>query len=99
MAEKRRQSPPPSGGDEKPRSFEQHLQDLEGIVAELEKGDLPLEESIERYRKGLSSLRACYEILNKAQKQVEELTRDVRGALGTRPFEEKEGDGGSETPF
>ncbi|HET6203406.1 MAG TPA: exodeoxyribonuclease VII small subunit [Planctomycetota bacterium] len=81
---------PASSADGKPRTFEENLEDLEGVVAELEKGDLPLEESIERYRKGLASLRACYEILQKAQRQVEELTRDVRGALATRPFEAPE---------
>ena len=89
----RPKSTPPSPGDEKPRTFEEHLEDLEGIVGELEKGDLPLEESIERYRKGLASLRACHEILEKAQRQVEVLTRDVRGALSTRPFEAPEGEG------
>jgi exodeoxyribonuclease VII small subunit len=97
LAEKRKSSAEPVPTGEKARSFEQHLEDLEGIVAELEKGDLPLEESIERYRKGLASLRACYEILNRAQKQVEELTRDVRGALATRPFA-GEGEGEGENP-
>ncbi|HKB15688.1 MAG TPA: exodeoxyribonuclease VII small subunit [Planctomycetota bacterium] len=92
MAAKAKSAAGPSG-EEKTRSFEQHLGDLEGVVAELEKGDLPLEESIERYRKGLASLRSCYEILQKAQRQVEELTRDVRGALSTRPFEAPEGEG------
>jgi exodeoxyribonuclease VII small subunit len=73
------------------KSFEENLSELEGIVAELERGDLPLEVSIERYRVGLGALRACYEILRNAERQVEELTRDLRGALETRPFAGEEG--------
>ena len=82
------------------KTFEANLSELEEIVAQLEKGDLPLEVSIERYRTGLGALRACYEILQKAERQVEELTRDLRGALEKRPFPGGEAPAGEEgAPF
>jgi exodeoxyribonuclease VII small subunit len=60
--------PPP------PPTFDQRLQRLEAIVAELENGGLALEPAIERYQEGVSLLRDCRSVLVGLQKRVEELT-------------------------
>jgi exodeoxyribonuclease VII small subunit len=71
----------------KAESFEDHLQALETIVEELEAGDLALEKSLERYQEGVKRLKACYELLTKAEKKVKILLRDAEGNLVEKPFE------------
>lgn len=66
-------------------SFDDRLERLEAIVAELEDGGLALEPAIERYQEGIELLRQCHGVLKGFQKQVEELTRDAEDAL--RPFD------------
>ena len=58
-------------------SFEERLKQLQEIVAKLEEGDLPLLESIERYREGIEALKACRALLEDAQTTVEILTREA----------------------
>lgn len=75
--------------EKKAKSFEQSLKDLETIVSDLEKGELPLEESIQKYQSGIERLKECHEILGKAQKRIEILTKDAKGALVVKPMDEK----------
>jgi exodeoxyribonuclease VII small subunit len=58
--------------DEEP-DFESALEQLEALVARLEKGELSLEESLKQYETGVALTRRCQEILDKAQQRVEEL--------------------------
>lgn len=76
--------------DKTPKSFETHLNELETIVGELERGDLPLEESIQKYQSGIERLKECHKILEEAQKKVDLLTRDARGTLSLKPLEAQE---------
>jgi len=69
------------------KTFEEHLQEAEAIVRELESGALPLEESLARYEKAVAALKACHAILDGAEKRVEALTRRADGTLETKPFE------------
>ena len=55
-------------------SFEDRLARLEGVVEALEGGELPLEESIERYQEGVGHLKECLAVLDAARKRIEELT-------------------------
>ncbi|BBE72170.1 exodeoxyribonuclease VII small subunit [Oharaeibacter diazotrophicus] len=69
-------------------SFEQALKELEGIVARLEQGSVPLEESIAIYERG-DALRAhCDALLKTAEARVEKirLAADGRPA-GTEPLD------------
>ena len=50
----------------KPQNFETSLEELERIVRELERGDLPLEKSLELFEQGVKLSRACQERLNEA---------------------------------
>lgn len=60
----------------KKESFEDNLKQLEVIVNKLESRDIPLEEAIEAYKKGLDLSKKCYEIFKATEdlivKKVEE---------------------------
>ena len=75
----------------KPQNFETSLEDLERIVRELERGDLPLEKSLELFEQGVKLSSACQERLNEAERRIEILTRDSQGRASVSPFE-PEGD-------
>jgi exodeoxyribonuclease VII small subunit len=64
---------------EKP--FETSLTELEAIVAKLEGGDLPLEESLDLFEKGIKLSRECRERLAKAERRIEILIKDADGSL------------------
>jgi exodeoxyribonuclease VII small subunit len=64
---------------QKKQSFEDSLAELEKIVTKLEEGDLPLEESLELFEKGVGLSRECQERLNQAERRIEVLLKDQRG--------------------
>jgi exodeoxyribonuclease VII small subunit len=70
-----------------PQNFETSLEELERIVRELERGDLPLEKSLELFEQGIKLSRACQERLSEAERRIEVLTRDNHGRPAVRPFE------------
>ena len=61
--------------------FDARLTELEAIVAELEDGELSLEDAIERYGAGVQLLRRCHAQLGEYRARVEELSREAEGAL------------------
>lgn len=71
----------------KEKSFEEHLQEAEAIVRELESGALPLEDSISRYEKAVAALKKCHAILDAAEKRIETLTRRADGTLESKVME------------
>lgn len=72
-------------------SFEKSLETLERIVEELEKGQLTLDEALERYERGVAAHKECEEMLAAAEKRIEVLLRGADGKLETRPFQPPEG--------
>lgn len=60
-----------------PQSFETALAELEGIVASMEAGQLPLEQSIAAYRRGAQLLQFCQNALKDAAQQVKLLESGV----------------------
>ena len=66
-------------------TFDERLTRLEGIVSELENGDLGLEPAIERYTAGIELLKSCHATIEAQRARVEELTADAERAL--RPFD------------
>jgi exodeoxyribonuclease VII small subunit len=60
-------------------TFEQALQQLEQIVQKLEKGELPLEESLALYEDGIRLSRLCHGKLEEAEGRIETLLKDARG--------------------
>jgi exodeoxyribonuclease VII small subunit len=69
-------------------SYEASLADLENIVRELEKGDLPLEESLQLFERGIRLSRECQERLNEADRRIEILLRDSEGRPLITNFED-----------
>ena len=66
-------------GNEK--SFETSLAELEDIVTKLEDGDLPLEDSLGLFEKGIKLSRECRERLSKAERRIEVLMKNADGEL------------------
>jgi len=56
-------------------NFETSLEELERIVKELEKGDLPLERSLELFETGMRLRTECKKLLEDAESRVEVLTK------------------------
>ncbi len=59
--------------------FEQAMARLEAIVGELEKGDLPLDESLKIFEEGIRLSKNCLKILEDAEHKVEVLVQDKNG--------------------
>lgn len=68
-------------------SFEQALTELETIVRGLEKGDTPLEQSIESYERGVALKKHCESKLRDAQAKIEKITVGANGSLSTTPLD------------
>ncbi len=67
--------------------FEEALARLEAIVARLEGGDLPLEESLGLFEEGVRLTRHCSKRLTEAERKVSILLKDAQGQLEEKPFE------------
>jgi len=63
------------------KTFEESLDQLEAIVRKLEDGDLPLEESLELFEKGVKLSRECKERLARAERRIEVLMKESNGEL------------------
>ena len=68
-------------------SFEEALQELESIVEKLERGDAPLEESINIYQRGAQLKSHCETKLKNAQLKVEKIVLDGQGQASTEVFD------------
>ncbi|QYO65800.1 exodeoxyribonuclease VII small subunit [Leptolyngbya sp. 7M] len=68
------------------KTFEQALDELESIVKRLEEGDMPLEESLELFERGVRLSRDCRDRLEKAERRIEMLTKDPSGEIRLEPI-------------
>lgn len=68
-----------------PQDFETALAELEGLVARMEDGSLPLEASLLSYKRGVDLVRVCQERLARAENQVKVLEGEL-----LRPIEDSE---------
>lgn len=66
--------------------FEQAMARLEAIVGELEKGDLPLDESLKIFEEGIRLSKSCLKVLEEAERKVEVLVQDKNGKKQLRAF-------------
>ena len=72
------------------QNFESSLAALEKIVRELERGELPLEKSLELFEQGVRLSRECQERLQAAERRIEVLLRDGEGRAIVGAFDEEE---------
>jgi len=56
-------------------------------VQKLERGDVPLEESVTIYERGEALKRRCEELLRQAEARVEKITLDAGKPTGTTPLD------------
>ncbi len=69
-------------------SFEDAMAELESVVGQLERGDVPLEESIKLYERGAALKKRCQAKLKEAEEKVAAITLDGDGnATGTKAVE------------
>ena len=68
-------------------NFEQSMRELETIVERLEKGEIPLEEAIHAYERGVALSRHCEKKLKDAQRRIEKIVIDKDGAVSSQPAE------------
>ena len=66
--------------------FEDSLKKLETIVAQLEEGDLALEESLKLFEEGVSLSAACKQELDAAEGKVQMLVKQRDGSQKLEPF-------------
>ncbi len=79
MANKKNQTPP--------KSFEDALAELERILADIEGGTVPLEQSLMMYERGQFLIQHCRTVLSRAEKQIEVLSKGEGGELAATPME------------
>ena len=71
--------------------FEDALAELEGLVQRLEKGELPLEESLAAFERGMTLVHQLGGRLAQVEERVEVLLRSETGKLLLRPLRDDEG--------
>ena len=70
--------------------FEQALERLEKIVADMESAELPLDNVVSKFEEGTRLVRFCAQKLQEAEKKIETLARKKDGTVTTEPFEPAE---------
>mgnify|MGYP001284775915 FL=1 len=75
-------SPPETSETSRVAEFEQSLDELEQLVARMEKGDLPLDESLTAFERGVGLYRQCRGALDQAELRVRQIIdpNDLDGA-------------------
>ncbi len=66
-------------------SFEKNIERLEQIVRAMERGDVPLEESLKLFQEGTGLVAQCGKLLDEAELQVKKIASGVNG----EPMEEE----------
>ncbi len=88
------------GGAPKPKddglSFEQAIERLEKIVADMEAAELPLDDVLKKYEEGTRLVRFCSQKLEEAEKKIELLTKKADGSIELKPFEPAEAETGED---
>jgi len=72
--------------DEATLDFEAALDELEKLVARMEEGDLPLEETLKQFERGMELTRQCQKALADAEQKVDILV-EKSGQTVVEPFE------------
>ena len=57
-------------------SFEEAIKELTAIVGKIEQGEIPLQDSLEQYEKGMALIKQCRTILQKAEERIEKVSKE-----------------------
>jgi exodeoxyribonuclease VII small subunit len=57
-------------------SFEEAIKELTNIVGKIEQGQIPLQDSLQQYERGMALIKHCRTILQKAEKRIEKITKE-----------------------
>ena len=57
-------------------TFEEAIGQLKEIVGKIEQGEIPLQDSLEQYEKGMALIKHCRGILQKAEKRIEKISKE-----------------------
>lgn len=68
------------------QTFEENITQLEGIIAALEKGDVPLEDSIKLFETGVKLSNDCLKLLSAAEQKIKLLTEQPDGTITETDF-------------
>ena len=72
------------------RTFEQSMQRLEQIVRTMERGDVPLEQSLQLFEEGTALVRQCGSLLDCAEMQVKQVMKGPDGAPVEMEFQNED---------
>jgi exodeoxyribonuclease VII small subunit len=57
-------------------TFEEAIKELTSIVSKIEQGEIPLQDSLQQYERGMALIKHCKEILTKAEKRIEKISQE-----------------------
>lgn len=76
--------------NQKNPTFEENMRRLEQIVRAMERGDVPLEESLKMFREGTALVQACGKLLDEAELQVKKIATAADGSPVEEDFAHEE---------
>ena len=75
--------------NQKSKTFEESMVRLEQIVRAMERGDVPLEESLKLFQEGTELVRSCGKLLDNAQLQVNKIMTAADGSPVEEDFRDE----------
>ncbi|MBN2270869.1 MAG: exodeoxyribonuclease VII small subunit [Sedimentisphaerales bacterium] len=70
-------------------TFEDAIKELTSIVAKIEQGQIPLQDSLEQYEKAMALIKRCRGILQQAEKRIEKIGKEEEPEDGRRKMENR----------
>jgi exodeoxyribonuclease VII small subunit len=64
-------------------TFEESIGQLKDIVGQIEQGEIPLQDSLDQYERGMALIKHCRGILQKAEKRIEKISKEEAPAPET----------------
>ena len=74
---------------DKERNFEDAMERLEQIVRTMERGDVPLDESLKLFQEGTKLVDSCVKILENANMEIEKVTKTEDGVPVLEEFQDE----------
>ena len=75
--------------NQKNHTFEENMHRLEQIIRAMERGDVPLEESLKLFREGTALVESCGKLLDEAELQVKKIMTAADGSPVEEAFEDE----------